>query len=203
MDIEINVGKEENEKEDMEDMAEKGKNGDEVMGHLTPGEVVLPVPLVEKLGPAIRKAFEAMDLDMDQYTVGHEKNKINEESGCPEFAMDPRNWSVAMLERMMASSPEMAVSIKEALKSQEQKAEEAAAKAEEDAARAEVAKAEQEMANLQRQMQQEAAAGQAQIAKTKAETEVTQRETGERKLARLRARLRSTSRPLLSKGVSL
>lgn len=188
MDIEINVGKEENEKEDMEDMAEKGKNGDEVMGHLTPGEVVLPVPLVEKLGPAIRKAFEAMDLDMDQYTVGHEKNSINEETGCPEFNI----WE--KLERAvqfkLIDEPKM-------------KAQEAAAKAEEDAARAELAKTEEQMANLQRQMQQEAAAGQAQIAKTKAETEVTQRETGERKLARLRARLRSTSRPLLSKGVSL
>lgn len=82
-------------------------------------------------------------------------------------------------------------------------AQEATSKAEEDAARAELDKTEQEMTNLQRQIQEEMTAGQAQIAKTKAETEVTQRETGERRLARLRARIRSTSRPLLSKGVSL
>jgi len=187
MDIEINVGKEENEKEDMEDMAEKGKNGDEVMGHLTPGEVVLPVPLVEKLGPEIRKAFEAMNLDMDQYTVGHKNNSINEETGCPEFNI----WA------------KLEAALYKAIEEPKLKAQEAAAKAEEDAARAELAKAEQDMANLQQQIQQEMTAGQAQIAKTKAETEVTQRETGERKLARLRARLRSTSRPLLSKGVSL
>lgn len=203
MDIEINVGKEGKEKEDMEDMAEKGENGDEVMGHLTPGEVVLPVPLVQKLGPAIRKAFEAMNLDMDQYTVGHEKNEINEESGCPEFAFDPRNLSVTALERYMAANPDAVPAVADVVSGERDKREEAATKAEEEAARAELAKAEQDMANLQRQIQEEMAAGQAQIAKTKAETEVAQRETGERRLARLRARIRSTSRPLLSKGVSL
>jgi hypothetical protein len=200
MDIEINVGK---EKEDMEDMAEKGENGDTVMGHLTPGEVVLPLPLVQKLAEPLKKAFEAAGMDMDQYTVGHEKNSINEESGCPEFAINPKNFSVAMLERMMASSPDLAVSIQEAVKSQELKDQEAAAKAEEDAARAELAKAEQDMAALQKQIQEETASGQAQIARTRQETEMTQRETGERRLARLRARVRSLSRPMLSKGVSL
>ncbi len=171
--------------------------------HLTPGEVVLPLPLVQKLAEPLKKAFEAAGMDMDQYTVGHEKNSINEESGCPEFAINPKNFSVAMLERMMASSPDLAVSIQEAVKSQELKDQEAAAKAEEDAARAELAKAEQDMAALQKQIQEETASGQAQIARTRQETEMTQRETGERRLARLRARVRSLSRPMLSKGVSL
>jgi hypothetical protein len=184
MDIEINVGK---EKEDMEDMAEKGRNGDTVMGHLTPGEVVLPLPLVQKLAEPLKKAFEAAGMDMDQYTVGHEKNSINEESGCPEFNI----W--AKLEAQLYK----------AIVEPENKKAEAAAAAEEAAARAELQKTEEEMAVLQKQIQEETAAGQAQIARTRQETEMTQRETGERRLARLRARVRSLSRPMLSKGVSL
>lgn len=188
---------------DAKEMADKGENGDTVMGHLTPGEIVLPLPLAQKLEPVLKKAFEMMDMDIEQYTVGHEKNSMNKESGCPEFATNPREWNVTLLERMMASSPDLALSIRKELESQEQKEKEAAEKAQEAEAQSELKKAQQEMADLQKQIQEETAAGQAQIAKTKQETESTQRELGERKLSRVRARVRSLSRPMLSKGVSL
>jgi hypothetical protein len=199
MDIEINVGK---EKEDMEDMAEKGENGDSVMGHLTPGEVVLPVALVQKLAEPLKKAFEAANLDMDQYTVGHEKNSINEESGCPEFAGPPpdRFSGSAYQQAMFAGSPQIASDI---AKGQEEARQDRQSQEELAAAQAELDKLLAEQDALQKQVQSEMASGQAQIARTRQETEMTQRETGERRLARLRARVRSLSRPMLSKGVSL
>ena len=141
--------------DDVKEMAEKGENGDTVMGHLTPGEIVLPLPIAQKLEEVLKKEFELANMDIDQYIVGHEKNSINEESGCPEFA------------------------------------------------RAETQRLAQEMEALQSQMQREQAAATEQIAKTAQEAQGIQRETGERKLSRVRARVRSLSRPMLSKGVSL
>ena len=56
---------------------------------------------------------------------------------------------------------------------------------------------------MQKQIASEMEIGKQQIEKTKQEAEGIQRETGERKLSRVRARVRSLSRPMLSKGVSL
>jgi hypothetical protein len=80
-----------------------------------------------------------------------------------------------------------------------------AKKAEEDeaAAKSELDRVLAEQDALQKQISSEMQAGQEQITKTKQETELTQREMGERKLSRVRARVRSLSRPMLSKGVGL
>lgn len=83
------------------------------------------------------------------------------------------------------------------------KAEEKKASEDEAAAKAELDRVMAEQEALQKQIVSETEAGQQQIAKTKQESEVIQRETGERKLSRVRARVRSLSRPMLSKGVSL
>ena len=83
------------------------------------------------------------------------------------------------------------------------KAEQKKSEEEEAAAKAELERVLAEQDALQKQIASEMQAGQEQIAKTKKETEVTQREMGERKLSRIRARVRTTSRPMLSKGVSL
>lgn len=193
--------------DDAKEMADKGENGDTVMGHLTPGEIIIPLPLVEKLSPALKKAFELIKLDIEQYTVGHEKNSINEESGCPEFAMPPPGspvwnaWNAGspdVIAKILKEKPElrqdvMAISDREA----------AAAQKELEAAQSELDKTLAEQDALQKQIASELKAGQEQITKSKQETELTQRELGERKLSRVRARVRSLSRPMLSKGVSL
>jgi len=83
------------------------------------------------------------------------------------------------------------------------RAEEKKAAEDEAAAKAELDRVLAEQEALQKQITSETQAGQEQIAKTKQETESTQREMGERKLSRVRARVRSLSRPMLSKGVGL
>lgn len=83
------------------------------------------------------------------------------------------------------------------------KAEEEKAASEEAAAKAELDRVMAEQNAMQQQIASDLEAGKQQIAKSKQEAEGIQRETGERKLSRVRARVRSLSRPMLSKGVSL
>ena len=83
------------------------------------------------------------------------------------------------------------------------RAEEKKAAEDEAAAKAELDRVLAEQDTLQKQITSEMEVGKQQIEKTKQETEGIQRETGERKLSRVRARVRSLSRPMLSKGVSL
>ena len=83
------------------------------------------------------------------------------------------------------------------------KAEEEKSASEEAAAKAELDRVMAEQNAMQQQIASDLEAGKQQIAKSKQEAEGIQRETGERKLSRVRARVRSLSRPMLSKGVSL
>ena len=64
-----------------------GRGGDTLLAHVTPGEVVVPIELIsnEMAMRKLRSLFEKHDVDMDQYTVGHESNSINAETGNPEF----------------------------------------------------------------------------------------------------------------------
>jgi hypothetical protein len=193
--------------DDAKEMADKGENGDTVMGHLTPGEIVLPLPLAQKLEPVLKKAFEMMDMDIEQYTVGHEKNSMNEESGCPEFAMPKPGspvwnaWEAGspdITAKILKDNPELRQDII-AVSEREDKA----SQRELEAAQAELDKTLAEQDALQKQIASELEAGKQSITKSKQETELVQREMGERKLSRVRARVRSLSRPMLSKGVSL
>jgi len=83
------------------------------------------------------------------------------------------------------------------------RAEEKKATEDEAAAKAELDNVLAEQDALQKQISSEMQAGQQQIAKTRQESETIQRESGERRLSSVRARVRSLSRPMLSKGVSL
>ena len=69
---------------------EFGRNGDTVLGHLTEGEIVIPVPVLEK-NPAIKKAvasvFNNHNLEMGRFIVGDELNVINPDTGQPEFGL--------------------------------------------------------------------------------------------------------------------
>lgn len=193
--------------DDVKEMAEKGKNGDTVMGHLTPGEIVLPLPIAQKLEEVLKKEFELAKIDIEQYTVGHEKNSINDESGCPEFARPPigsptwKAWNAdrpKVTAQILKENPEFR---KNEIDISQIEADAAQKDLEE--AQAELNKVLAEQDAMQKQIASELESGKQQVEKTKQQTELTQRELGERKLSRVRARVRSLSRPMLSKGVSL
>ena len=75
-------------KETADKMAAKGRGSDNVIAHLTGGEVVVPVEVLNEF-PTLRKslsnAFENMGLNPAQYVAGHGENSINPETGAPEF----------------------------------------------------------------------------------------------------------------------
>lgn len=68
-------------------LEEEGRGTDTVVGHLTPGEIVIPVEVLSNpdLSKAIEMAFQESGIDVSQYTVGSEANNINPETGYPEF----------------------------------------------------------------------------------------------------------------------
>jgi hypothetical protein len=63
--------------------ADMGRNGDTTVGHLTPGEVVVPVDLQT---PQLMAALmEALGPDFGRYQVGGSDDSINPQTGMPEF----------------------------------------------------------------------------------------------------------------------
>lgn len=75
------------EPEEMEDKAEYGRGTDNVLAHLSLGEVVIPRAFLDdpEVMQVLQQIFSAGGADMNQYTVGHESNSINPETGYPEF----------------------------------------------------------------------------------------------------------------------
>lgn len=72
----------------MEVAAEKGRGTDDMVGHLTRGEVVIPKQFLEsepKLRESLARLFKANGGSLDEFTVGHEANKINPTTKQPEF----------------------------------------------------------------------------------------------------------------------
>ena len=69
------------------ELAIHGRYGDNMIGHLTPGEMVLPRPIADD--PVLKRqlfdAFERHELNPYQYQVGHFENSINPLTGAPEF----------------------------------------------------------------------------------------------------------------------
>lgn len=66
--------------------ADMGRGGDTTVGHLTPGEVVVPVDLQT---PQLMAALmEALGPDFGRYQVGGEDDSINPQTGMPEFSYD-------------------------------------------------------------------------------------------------------------------
>ena len=89
-----------------DELADEGRGSDQIVGHLTPGEVVIPVEMMDdELSELLDEFFAENGLSMGQYTVGNEENSINPETGMPEFFFgsrrqgrfnDPRrNWADA------------------------------------------------------------------------------------------------------------
>jgi len=71
----------------MDDMAEEGRGTDSVMAHLTNGEIVIPLPIAQspQAKAMLTMMFELVGADIDEFTVGNAKQKINPETGHPEF----------------------------------------------------------------------------------------------------------------------
>ena len=73
-------------------LSQKGRGGDTTIGHLTPGEVIIPAEVmsaVPGLSQMVSQAFQAAGTDIGQYTVGGPDDSMNPETGMPEYAYDP------------------------------------------------------------------------------------------------------------------
>ena len=68
-------------------LAEAGRGTDKVMAHLSLGEIVIPRAFQDdpEVMAVLQQMFEAGGADINEFTVGHEANKINPETGYPEF----------------------------------------------------------------------------------------------------------------------
>jgi len=102
--------------EDMGELATEGRGGDIVMGHLTPGELIIPVAMMEdpEIARVLEDAFDAFEMDMDRFTVGHENNSINPDTGYPEF----EGMNYDELWRMQIQAQQEAVKEREAYRDQ-------------------------------------------------------------------------------------
>lgn len=67
--------------------ADAGRGGDTVLAHMTIGEVVIPAPMMQdpEVAQVIQAIFEAYGENLGEFTVGDQANKINPETGYPEF----------------------------------------------------------------------------------------------------------------------
>lgn len=68
-------------------MAEAGRSTDTMMAHLTPGEVVIPAEFMAdpQFAQFMAAAFQANEMNIAEFTVGDPANKINPQTGYPEF----------------------------------------------------------------------------------------------------------------------
>ena len=75
-------------KNEIRKAAKKGRGGDSIMGHLAPGEMVVPSQILRKypkLRSALAGAFMENKVDPRRYLVGSKANSINPETGNREF----------------------------------------------------------------------------------------------------------------------
>ncbi len=74
----------------MNKAARKGRGGDSIMGHLAPGEMVVPPQILNKypkLRSALASAFMENKVDPRRYLVGSKANSINPDTGTREFGL--------------------------------------------------------------------------------------------------------------------
>lgn len=72
----------------MQNMEQYGRNGDTMMGHLTPGETVVPQQVLQQnpqVARGLGRAFQDVGADPTRYVVGSGQNSINPMTGEPEF----------------------------------------------------------------------------------------------------------------------
>ncbi len=68
-------------------MEQAGRATDDAMGHLTTGEIVIPLPMLEdpQVMEMLNALFADAQMNIAEFTVGDPANKINPETGYPEF----------------------------------------------------------------------------------------------------------------------
>jgi len=69
-------------------MARYGRNGDTTMGHLTPGETIVPQAVLQsnpQVARGLGRAFKDVGADPRRYVVGSGQNSINPVTGKSEF----------------------------------------------------------------------------------------------------------------------
>jgi hypothetical protein len=72
----------------MQNMERYGRNGDTMMGHLTPGETVVPQQVLQQnpqIARGLGRAFQDAGADPSRYVVGSGQNSVNPMTGEPEF----------------------------------------------------------------------------------------------------------------------
>ena len=71
-------------------MARMGRGTDSEIGHLTPGEVVVPREVLAQMGTqeSLRRGFAAAGIDMGRYTVGGGDDSRNPRTGMREYRVD-------------------------------------------------------------------------------------------------------------------
>ena len=76
-------------------LADKGRNGDDVIVHATSGEAVVPKEILEK-NPQLQKdlfsAFGREQVDPEQYVIGSGVMSINPDTNLPEFGWLSKTW---------------------------------------------------------------------------------------------------------------
>lgn len=78
---------EEIEMNEMQAPEDAGRGTDSVMAHLSLGEIVIPRAVQDdpEVQAMLQEIFARAGADINEFTVGHEANKINPETGYPEF----------------------------------------------------------------------------------------------------------------------
>ena len=68
-------------------LARKGRGGDTMVGHLTPGEVVVPAPVMAQrmVRGALSQGFAQARMPMGRYTVGGRDDSRNPRTGMREY----------------------------------------------------------------------------------------------------------------------
>jgi hypothetical protein len=71
----------------LKQIEDAGRGTDTIVGHLTDGEIVIPLPIIDNkdVKEYLINIFDFYDIDIDEFTVGNKKNKINPKTGYPEF----------------------------------------------------------------------------------------------------------------------
>ena len=70
-----------------DELEEAGRGTDQLIAHMTMGEVVIPREFLDDpdVAEMLQAVFQQNGIDIGEFTVGHEMNKINPETGYPEF----------------------------------------------------------------------------------------------------------------------
>lgn len=74
--------------QDVQNLASKGRGGDNTLAHLTQGEIVIPLAAqTPELIQTLEQAFLESGLPLDRYIVGDDDNSVNPETGMPEYGL--------------------------------------------------------------------------------------------------------------------